>query len=253
MCRRVAGKIAVVTGGARGMGRSHVETLARQGAMVFFGDIEVEAGQRAEVDLRAEGLPVRFQRLDVTSAVDWAQMARSVREAGGLHIIVNNAGVVDTRGAEETGESDWARVIDVNQKGVYLGLRTLVPVMRDSGGGSIINVSSVYGLVGAVGYIAYSASKGAVTVMTKSAAATYGRDNIRVNSIHPGAIQTPMLDLELAGLHPGAAAALCEATPLGRFAGPEEVSACVLFLASEESSFVSGAELVVDGGLIAAR
>lgn len=250
---RVAGKIALVTGGARGMGASHVEILARQGATVVFGDVDVDAGRDAEDRLRDNGLDVRFQRLDVASSQDWTDVVHVVREAGGLHVLINNAGVVDTRGAEDTGEGDWARVIDVNQKGVYLALRTLVPVIRDSGGGSIVNVSSVYGLVGAVGYIAYTASKGAVTLMTKSAAATYGPDGIRVNSIHPGAIQTPMLEHELAGLPAGARDGFLEATPLRRFGDPAEVSACVLFLASDESSFVTGAELVVDGGLIAAR
>lgn len=250
---RVAGKVAVVTGGARGMGASHVEVLAREGAAVIFGDIEVDAGRQVEKRLRAEGLDATFVRLDVTSSYDWSAVAQYARAARGLDILVNNAGVVDTRGAEETSEADWARVVDVNQKGVYLGMRALVPVIRESGGGSIVNVSSVYGLVGAVGYIAYTASKGAVTLMTKSAAATYGPDNIRVNSVHPGAIQTPMLEQELAGLPDGAREGFRNATPLRRFAEPAEVSACVLFLASDESSFVSGAELVVDGGLIAAR
>lgn len=249
---RVSGKVAVVTGGARGMGASHVEVLAREGATVIFGDVEVEAGRQVEQCLQEEGLDVRFHRLDVTASDDWATVERAVRAAGGLQILVNNAGVVDTRSAEDTPERDWDRVIDINQKGVFLGVKTLVPVMRASGGGSVINVSSVYGLVGAVGYIAYTASKGAVTVMTKSAAATYGPDGIRVNSIHPGAIETPMLEEELASLPEGAREAFREATPLRRFAHPAEVSACVLFLASDDSSFVSGAELVVDGGLIAA-
>ncbi len=244
---RVAGKIALVTGGARGMGASHVEILARQGATVVFGDVDVDAGRDVEDRLRDNGLDVRFQRLDVASSQDWTDVVHVVREAGGLHVLINNAGVVDTRGAEDTGEGDWHASSTSIRRASTLALRTLVPVIRDSGVG--VDRQRVVGVrVGRRGRLhRVHRVEGAVTLMTKSAAATYGPDGIRVNSIHPGAIQTPMLEHELAGLPAGARDGFLEATPLRRFADPAEVSACVLFLASDESSFVTGAELVVDG------
>jgi cyclopentanol dehydrogenase len=252
--QRLSGKVAIVTGGARGMGASHVRVLAEHGATVLFGDLQDELGQSHADRLREEGLQALYQHLDVRSPDQWQAMAATCRDRfGRLDVLVNNAGIVDTLRAEDASEETWRRTIDTNQMSVFLALKYCIPLMRASGGGSVINVSSVYGLVGAEGYIAYTASKGAVTLMTKSAAVTYGPDNVRVNSVHPGVIRTPMLEEELAQLPPGALEDFLAATPLRREGAAEEVSGCVLFLASDESSFVSGTELIVDGGLLAGR
>ncbi|KAI9034295.1 short-chain dehydrogenase/reductase SDR [Hyaloraphidium curvatum] len=250
---RLGGKVALVSGGARGMGAAHVRKLAQHGAKVVFGDILTELGSKHEAELRAQGLDVRFVKLDVTRAEDWEAAVAACKDWGGVDVLVNNAGILEMRDAVELDEQGWQRTMDVNAKGVWLGMKHCVPNMKEKGKGSIINVSSIYGLIGAEGYLAYTASKGAVTLMTKSACETYGPLGIRTNSIHPGAIDTDMLAEEVRLLPPGGLQRFIDSTPLRRLAAPEEVSNCVLFLASDESSYVSGAELTVDGGLLAAR
>jgi cyclopentanol dehydrogenase len=178
-------------------------------------------------------------------------LARSSRELptriGGLDILVNNAGIANVKGIEETSEEEWDSIVNINQKGVWLGMKYAVPAMRQRGAGSIINISSIYGLIGSSGSTAYHGTKGAVRLLTKAAAIQYAPDKIRVNSIHPGLILTPMLDIVAQEeLQP-----LIDSTPLKRGAQPEEVGWCVLFLASDEASFVTGSELVVDGGYTA--
>jgi cyclopentanol dehydrogenase len=174
-------------------------------------------------------------------------------EAGRLDILVNNAGIADLLGAEDATEETWQRTIEVNQKSVFLGIKSLIELLRLSGRASIINIASVYGIIGVVNYFAYVASKGAVAAMTKAAAVTYARDNIRVNSIHPGFVATPMLEMEFAALPSGSREASLALIPLNRFASPEEISPLVAFLASDDASYVTGAELIVDGGLLAGR
>jgi NAD(P)-dependent dehydrogenase (short-subunit alcohol dehydrogenase family) len=249
---RLPGRVGIVTGAAGGMGAAHVRRLAAEGAVVYAADRDAEG-----VACVVGGLPgadAVAVELDVSRSEGWRDLVDRVRtERSRLDFLVNNAGVLQLTDAVECTEEDWQRTIDVNQRGVFLGMKHAVPLMRETGGGSIVNVSSIYGLVGADGYIAYTASKGAVTLMTKSAAAAYGRDGIRVNSIHPGVIFTPMLEAELAGLPESALDDFLAVTPLRRGGQPEEVSGCVAFLVSDDSSFVSGAELVVDGGLLAAR
>lgn len=248
---RLAGRVGIVTGAAGGMGAAHVRRLVAEGARVYAADIDGDAVESVTAAVGERAHPVR---LDVTDTTGWGALVSDIDASQGrLDFVVNNSGILQLTDAVECTEDEWARTIDVNQRGVFLSLKHTVPLLRRSGGGAIVNVSSIYGLVGAVGYIAYTASKGAVTLMTKTAAATYGPDGIRVNSIHPGVIHTKMLEAELAGLPEGALDEFLGATPLRRGGSPDEVAGCVAFLVSDDSSFVSGAELVIDGGLLAAR
>lgn len=250
----LGGKVIVVSGGARGMGAAHVRRLAEEGARVHFGDIEDELGEKLHAQLSGEGLDVVFHHLDVTESDSWQRVIAAVDESDHrIDALVNNAGILDMAGLDDATEHTWRRTIDVNQTSVFLGTKAALALLRRSPAPSIINVSSIFGLVGAAGYVAYTATKGAVSTMTKSIAFTYGPEGIRCNSIHPGYIQTPMLDEELAGLPEGAVASIHEQIPLRRFARAEEVSEVVVFLASDRSSYVSGAEIVIDGGLLAGR
>jgi cyclopentanol dehydrogenase len=247
---RLKGKVALISGGARGQGAAEARLFAGEGAKVVVGDVLDDACKQTADEINAKAgtktaLPLH---LDVTRANDWrAAVAAGEREFGGLDILVNNAGIYRTGGIEDTNEEDWDAVVNINQKGVWLGMKAAVPAMRRRGGGSIINISSIYGLIGSPGSAAYHGTKGAVRLLTKAAAVQYAPDRIRVNSVHPGVILTPMVDIvpreELQSL--------IELAPMKRGAQPEEVGWCVVFLASDEASFVTGAELVVDGGYTA--
>ena len=247
---RLKGKVGLISGGARGQGAAEARLFVGEGAKVVIGDVlDAEAARTAqEINSRAGTRVAAAVHLDVTRAADWrAAVETCTREFGGLDILVNNAGIAFMGGVENTSEEEWDSVINVNQKGVWLGMKFAVPVMRNRGGGSIINISSIYGIIGSTGSAAYHASKGAVRLLTKAAATQYAPDKIRVNSVHPGVIMTPMVDQaprEL--LQP-----LINMAPMKRAAQPEEVGWCVVFLASDEASFVTGAELVVDGGFTA--
>jgi NAD(P)-dependent dehydrogenase (short-subunit alcohol dehydrogenase family) len=252
--RLLTGKVIVVSGGARGMGAAHVRRLAEEGARVHFGDIEAELGEKLCAHLSSEGLDVTFHHLDVTESDSWQRVMADIDVSDHrIDVLVNNAGILDMAGLDDATEESWRRTIDVNQTSVFLGTKAALALLRRSSSPSIINVSSIFGLVGATGYMAYTASKGAVSTMTKSMAFTYGPEGFRCNSIHPGYIQTPMLDEELGGLPEGSVAMIHDQIPLRRFARAEEVSEVVVFLASDRSSYVSGAEIVVDGGLLAGR
>jgi NAD(P)-dependent dehydrogenase (short-subunit alcohol dehydrogenase family) len=235
---RLAGKVAIVTGGGRGIGRAVAELFAEEGARVIVGDIEdPEPFDDTRIVVRS---------LDVTNLPQWDQLlARVEDEHGGPDVLVNNAGLVGSYAAlHEIELDDWKRIVDVNQTGTFYGMRVTVPAMKRHGGGAIVNVSSMWGIIGASGVAAYQASKGAVRLMTKNAALTYAGDNIRVNSLHPGIVDTPMIraqDADLTG-------EIVDATPLGRIAEPREVAYGALFLACGESSYVTGIELVIDGG-----
>jgi NAD(P)-dependent dehydrogenase (short-subunit alcohol dehydrogenase family) len=245
---RVAGKVALISGGARGQGAAHARLLAEEGAAVVLGDILDAEGEAVAAELSGDGLDARYRHLDVTSAADWeAAAALAESELGGLDILVNNAGIVGSTAsvAEETPEG-WKTLIDVNQTGVLLGMKVALGPMRRRGGGSIVNISSIWGKVGTEEYIGYQATKGAVRLMTKSAALTYAPDKIRVNSVLPGLVMTPMLDDE----PEESIAELARTTPLGRGAEPREISYGVLYLASDESAFVTGIDLVIDGGFL---
>ncbi|HUA36586.1 MAG TPA: glucose 1-dehydrogenase [Candidatus Binataceae bacterium] len=247
---RLKGKVALISGGARGQGAAEARQFVSEGAKVVIGDVLDNDCRKAADSINAKfaGKPAIPIHLDVTSTSDWrAAVETCAREFGGLDILINNAGIANVKGVEDTSDEEWDAVININQKGVWLGMKYAVPAMRKRGGGSIINISSIYGLIGSDGSTAYHASKGAVRLMTKSAAIQYAPDKIRVNSIHPGLILTPMLGAvtreDLQGL--------IDATPLKRGAEPEEVGWCAVFLASDEASFVTGSELVVDGGYTA--
>ena len=248
---RVKGKVALVTGGAMGMGEAHSELLAAEGAHVFICDREIEKGEAVAQSIAAANGRAEFIRLDVTSESDWdAAIARIKQKAGRLDVLINNAGILVLKAAHETTTEEWDRVFNVNVRGVYFGTRAAVPLMKESGGGSIINISSIYGMVGAPSAGAYIASKGAVRLLTKSCAVDLAPFNIRVNSIHPGVIDTPMTK-NLLHSDEATRSAILGPTLLGRPCQPKEVSQAVLFLASNESSFVHGTELLVDGGYVA--
>jgi cyclopentanol dehydrogenase len=247
---RLKSKVALISGGARGQGAAAARLFANEGAKVVIGDVLDDLCKKTadEINAKTEARAVVALHLDVTRAADWrAAVETSEREFGGLDILVNNAGIYRVGGVEDTSEEEWDAVVSINQKGVWLGMKAAMPAMRRRGGGSIINISSIYGLIGSAGSTAYHGTKGAVRLLTKAAAVQYAPDKIRVNSVHPGVILTPMVDLVPHDqLQP-----LIELAPMKRGAQPEEVGWCVVFLASDEASFVTGAELVVDGGYTA--
>jgi cyclopentanol dehydrogenase len=251
---RLKGRVAYITGGASGQGAAHAAHLAREGAVVYFGDVNREAGSAHQQCLAREGLDTRFLVHDVRSIEQWTAVRDKIdSDFGRLDILVNNAGVVDMLGPESATEETWQRTIDINQKSIFLGIKSMIALLRKSPHGSIINVASIFGLIGVADYFAYIASKGSIAAMTKAAAMTYAPDGIRVNSIHPGYVSTPMLESEFAVLPPEARKNSLAMIPLRRFASPEEISPVVAFLASDDASYVTGAEIVIDGGLLAGR
>ena len=247
---RLKGKVALISGGARGQGASEARLFAGEGAKVVIGDV-LDAQTHdtaAALNQKAGTKVIHAVHLDVTRAADWrAAVDACEREFGGLDILVNNAGIANMKGIEETSEEEWDAVVNINQKGVWLGMKAAIPAMRRRGGGSIINISSIFGLIGSAGSAAYHGTKGAVRLLTKAAAAQYAVDKIRVNSIHPGVILTPMVDaVPRENIQP-----VIDMTPMKRGAHPDEVGWAVLFLASDEASFMTGSEVVVDGGYTA--
>lgn len=248
---RVQDKVILVTGSAMGMGRAHCETLAREGARVFVADMNVEAGEAVAQEIRKQGGQADFLALDVTNEAQWTSVVNAiVAKAGRIDCLVNNAGILVLKPAHETSTEEWDRVFNVNVRGVFFGTRAVVPAMQKAGGGSIVNISSIYGIIGAPSAGAYQASKGAVRLLSKSCAVDLAPFNIRVNSVHPGVIDTPMTK-DLLKNPDFVHGSVENMTLLKRPARPEEVSQAVLFLCSDESSYVVGAELVVDGGYTA--
>jgi cyclopentanol dehydrogenase len=247
---RLKGKVALISGGARGQGASEARLFAGEGANVVIGDVLDDLCKKTadEINSSTGRNAVAALHLDVTRAADWrGAVDLCERQFGGLDVLVNNAGIANVKGIEETSEEEWDSIVNINQKGVWLGMKSAVPAMRRRGGGSIINISSIYGIIGSPGSAAYHGTKGAVRLLTKAAAVQYASDRIRVNSVHPGVILTPMVDVvPRSELQP-----LINMAPMKRGAQPEEVGWCVVFLASDEASFVTGAELVVDGGYTA--
>ena len=247
---RLENKVALISGGARGMGAVEAKLFAEEGAKVIIGDMLEDEGRKVEAEINEAGGECVFVRLDVTNEASWQEaVATAVQRFGKLDILINNAGIFRTSPVEETSSTEWDQVMDINAKGVFLGVKAAIPAMREAGGGSIINLSSVAGLVGAAYSSAYSASKGAVRLFTKSTAIQYATDGVRCNSIHPGVIQTDMTKEAIADSQ--FKAQRLDPTPLARLGQPEDVAYGALYLASDESSFVTGAELVIDGGWIA--
>ena len=244
----LTGKVALVTGAARGQGAAEAILFAERGAKVMVCDVLDDEGKKLAAEI---GDSAAYMRLDVTKEQDWeAAVAATVKKFGKLNVLVNNAGIITVpKVLAETSTADYQKVIDVNQLGVFMGMRSVAGAMKDAGGGSIINISSIDGLVGMYGAAAYVASKFAVRGMTKVAALEMGCDNIRVNSIHPGGVATKILDD--AGVTQDQAAEVFKSVPLGRIGQPREMATLAAYLASDDSSYSTGSEFVADGGMTA--
>ena len=244
---RLQNKVALISGGAKGMGAVEAKLFAKEGAKVVIGDVLETEGKQIEAEINETGGECLFVPLDVTDENQWnTAVEATLGRFGKLDILINNAGIFRSGTVEETSSAEWDQVMDINAKGVFLGAKAAIPAMREAGGGSIINLSSVAGLVGAAYSTAYSASKGAVRLFTKSTAIQYATDGVRCNSIHPGVIQTDMTKEAISDSQ--FKAQRLDPTPLARLGQPEDVAYGALYLASDESSFVTGAELVIDGG-----
>jgi len=244
---RLEGKVALISGGARGMGAEEAKLFAREGAKVVIGDILEAEGKQTEAEVNEIGGDCLFVRLDVTNEADWeAAVGAAVARFGKLDILVNNAGIFRGAKVEDTSAEEWDQVMDINAKGVFLGTKVAIPEMRKAGGGSIVNISSVAGLVGNPFISAYNASKGAVRIFTKSTAVQYAKEGIRANSVHPGVIETPMTQDVVN--EPDFKEFRLSANPISRLGQPADIAYGVLYLASDEASFVTGSELVIDGG-----
>ena len=254
---RLEGKVALISGAASGVagelmgfGGAAARMFCREGAKVVLGDINTDGGERTAAQIRADGGEARFVKLDVTREEDWVDaVTAAVAAYGRLDILVNNAGTGARYTVEETTEAAWDGQMNVHAKGTFLGTKHAVPEMLKAGGGAIVNISSIYGIVGSPTSSAYHAAKGAIRLLTKSAAIQYAGDGIRVNSIHPGYCHTPLTD----GSYQNERhfAWINERIPVGRVGNADDIAYGIVFLASEEASFITGAELVIDGGTTA--
>ena len=248
---RLEGKVALISGGAQGQGAVEAAMFAREGAKVVIGDVLDAEGAKVAADIAEGGGDALFVHLDVTSEEQWRQAVdTAVSSFGKLDVLVNNAAIWRGGRVEETTVEEWDAIMNVNAKGVFLGSKVAIPEMRKAGGGSIINISSTAGLVGGPRSSAYPASKGAVRLLTKSTAIQYGKEGIRCNSIHPGPIDTAMLR-GIWETYPEAQTHSQGATAIERLGTSEDIAYGALYLASDESSFVTGSELVIDGGYTA--
>lgn len=246
---RMAGKIALISGGASGIGAAQATLFAREGAQVLIGDLQEALGAETVRKIADEGGTARFVRLDVTELASWAAAVKeAVSTFGGLTTLVNTAGIFHPGGIEAESEQGWHRMIAVNQTGVFLGMKAAVPELLKTGNASIVNVSSLYGLIGSPNAISYHASKAAVRVMSKGAALEFAKRGIRVNTIFPGQIRTPILG----DITPEQDAAIKASIPMGEVGDPMDIAYGSLYLASDEAKYVSGAELWIDGAWYAA-
>ena len=249
---RIEGKIAIVTGGASGIGEATTRLFVSEGAKVVIADIDDEKGNALEAELNHDGEVARYRQFDVTQESRWIEVVGEVMDTWGrLDVVVNNAGMsgVGRARVEETTVENWDTVFAVNSTAIMLGTKTAIPAMRKNGGGSVVNVSSIFGIVGSPAGAAYHASKGAARTFSKAAAVQYAPDNIRVISVHPGFTDTPMtLDIHSQKEIRDAREKM---TPLGRLGLPDDIAYGILYLACDESSWVTGIELVIDGGEIA--
>ncbi|APZ50551.1 SDR family NAD(P)-dependent oxidoreductase [Salipiger abyssi] len=244
---RVQGKSAIVTGAGSGMGQAHARALAREGAQVFATDVNEEGLAETLRLITEAGGTAKVRKHDVSKEEDWeAVVAETLDAFGKIDILVNNAGVYTVANAEDCTLDQWDFVMNINARGTFMGVRAVIPHMKAAGGGAIVNVSSNFAMVGRPGFSIYCASKGAVRLFTKAVAAEVAQDGIRVNSLHPGVIATPMTADLIAT--PEGLDQLLGGAPLRRAAEPEEIADAVLYLASDESRFMIGSELVIDGG-----
>ncbi|WP_340148812.1 glucose 1-dehydrogenase [uncultured Sneathiella sp.] len=255
---RIDGKIALVTGGASGIGRATVERFLREGAKVAITDIEQDKGEKLAAELAREGHEVFYQSLDVVNPEEWRKVVDAVvARWGRLDILVNSAGIGRAKGLLDMSYDFWRQTIAINLDGTFLGTQAAVSSMKDTGGGAIVNISSVLGFVGLPNISAYAASKGGVRLFTKAAAIECAEKgyNVRVNSVHPGYIETPMVmrrfDKIIESEREAEETRLKQSHPLGRLGKPEEIASMILYLASDEAAFVTGAEFVADGGYLA--
>ena len=247
---RLEGKVALITGAARGQGAAEARMFAQEGAKVILADVTDQEGMAVAAEIAEAGGDALYMHLDVTNEEEWDTAIQSaVSSFGKLDILVNNAGIWRRGHVLETSSEQWDDIMDINAKGVFLGTKAAIPEMRKVGGGSIINISSTAGLVGSKTSAAYSASKGAVRIFTKSTAIQYAGEGIRANSIHPGPIDTDMGDQVWPDADSREAAAA--RTALARIGTAQDIAYGALYLASDESSFVTGSELVIDGGVTA--
>jgi 3alpha(or 20beta)-hydroxysteroid dehydrogenase len=249
---RLDGKVALISGGARGQGAAEAETFAREGARVVFGDIRDAEGQKVEAGIRDRGGDAVYVHLDVTSEADWQRAVETAASRyGKLDVLINNAAILIPRvPIEDRTAEEWDRVMAVNAKGVFLGTKYAIPAMRQAGGGSIVNISSVAGIgQSAHQEPAYAASKGAIRIFTKVTASQHAKDHIRCNSVHPGPVDTEMF--HSAFRDPQALERRLQRIPLRRMGTVSEIVTAVLYLASDDSSYVTGSELVIDGGALA--
>ena len=249
---KLDGKVALISGGARGQGAAEAETFTREGARVVFGDVRDDEGKKVAAAIQAAGGDAVYVHLDVASERDWqAAVKTAVDRYGRLDILVNNAGIVIPRvPIEERTVEEWDRVMAVNARGVFLGTKHAIPAMRRAGGGSIVNISSVAGIGQSLHQEpAYAASKGAVRIFTKVTASQHAKDKIRCNSVHPGPVDTDMLHSAMPD--PEVLRQRMQRVPLGRMGRVDEIVTLVLYLASDDSGWVTGSEIVIDGGALA--
>jgi len=245
MGERLKDKVAIITGGASGIGEAHAHLLANEGAKVVVTDLQDDLGEKVVAAIGKEGGDAIYVHQDVTSESDWDNVVKTtIDKYGAITTLVNNAGVANISGVEEETLDGFNRVVAICQTGVWLGMKACMPALKKSGNGAIVNISSLYGIIGTPSMISYHGAKGAVRLMTKSAGLEYARQGVRINSVHPGIIETPLaktLSAEYIEM-------ITETTPMGRMGEPMDIATMSLFLCSDEAKFITASEFVVDGG-----